>query len=189
MSTASYKIISVMVEAREELLTCSSDKGIKGYQVILAGSEEERRFFSRSWLLTFRSPRQGPYEFFHFSFKEIQKVPGQSHRRKIHEGLSNTNNPLLILSSNWSNARRLFQKALRCFHPALVLSPRQYRWTPSNNRHRVDGPLRGAIPLCLRCALPEVKRVLVARYHPSYSRITLYSSYYPAPRSFFPCFT
>lgn len=167
MSTESYKIISVMVEDREELLTCSSDKGIKEYQVILAGSKAERQLCSHSCLLTFGSPCQGPYEFFNSSFKEIQKVPGQSHRRKIHKGLSNTNKLLLILSPNWSNARRLFQKVPRRFHPVLVLSPRQHRWTRFNDRHRLDGPLRGAISLCLRCALPEVKRALVARYQPS----------------------
>lgn len=55
----------------------------------------------------------GPINFFfNFSFKEIQKVPGHSCRRKIHEGLLNTNKLFVILSPNWLGARGLLQKVL-----------------------------------------------------------------------------
>lgn len=145
VSTESYKITSVTVEDREQLLTLCSDKRIKGYQIILVRSKQERQLFSRSWLLTLGSPCHGPYEFFNFSFEEIQKVPGHSHRWKIHKGLLNINKLLPILSPNWLGARRLFQKVLWCFHPALVLSTGH---CPTLDT-RLDGLLRGAISLCL----------------------------------------
>lgn len=61
MSTESDNIMSVTAKDRVQVLTLSSDKRIKMYQIMLAASKPEEQLFSHSWLLTFGSPYHRPH--------------------------------------------------------------------------------------------------------------------------------